>query len=140
MGSHITYSRRVHALLFVCTSPAVQCLLLVPQGPSGEHVIPASCAPVAAAVSCCLTSRRQQARSRFAGTQLAEVLVSCSPRGYLLVRRRVGRGAICWSGGGLDIFRGMLLCVLARVFSCVSGEMEVPVLTGYVEHSVEHTA
>ena len=35
MGSHITYSRRVHALLYVCTSPAVQCLLLVPQGPSG---------------------------------------------------------------------------------------------------------
>ena len=62
--------------------------------PCGKHVIPASCAPVAAVVSCCLTSRRQQARSRFAGTQLAEVLaevlVSCSPRGYLLVRRRVG--------------------------------------------------
>ena len=78
--------------------------------PCGEHVIPASCAPVAAAVvSCCLTSRWQQARSRFAGTQLAEVLaevlVSCSPRGYRL-----------------DIFRGTLLCVLARVFSCVSRE------------------
>ena len=35
VGSHITYSRRVHALLYVCTSPAVQCVLLVPQGPSG---------------------------------------------------------------------------------------------------------
>ena len=29
---------------------------------------------------------------------------------------------VCWSGGGLDIFRGILLCVLARVFSCVSRE------------------
>ena len=69
--------------------------------PYGEHVIPASCAPVAAVVSCCLTSRRQQARSRFAGSQLAEVLVL------------VPRGAICWSAGGLDIFRSTLLCVLA---------------------------
>ena len=118
VGIQITNSRRVHALLYVCTSPAVQCLLLMPQGPSGEHVIPASCAPVAAAVSCCLTSRRQQARSRFAGTQLAEVLVSCSPRGYLLVRRRVGhlpRHATAVRA---------CPCVLV----CVSGEMEVPVL------------
>ena len=35
VGSHITYSRRVHVLLYICTSPAVQCVLLVPQGPSG---------------------------------------------------------------------------------------------------------
>ena len=115
VGSHITYVctpvDRAYALLYVCTSPAVQCLLLVPQGPSGEHVIPASCAPVAAAVSCCLTSRRQQARSRFAGTQLAEVLVSCSQRGYLLVRRRVGH-----------LPRHATTVVLARVFSCVSRE------------------
>ena len=97
--------------------------------PCGEHVIPASCAPVAAAVSCCLTSRRQQARSRFAGTQLAEVLVSCSPRGYLLVRRRVGH-----------LPRHATVRACPCVLVCVSGEMEVPVLTGYVEHSVEHTA
>ena len=55
-----------------------------------SSITTASCAPVAAAISCCLTSRRQQTLSRFAGTQLADVLVSCSPRGYLLVRRRVG--------------------------------------------------
>ena len=97
--------------------------------PCGEHVTPTSCAPVAAVVSCCLTSRREQARFRFAGTQLAEVLVSCSPSGYLLVRRRVGL-----------LPRHATVRACPCVLVCVSGEMEVPVLTGYVEHSVEHTA
>ena len=63
--------------------------------------------------SCCLTSRRQQARSRFAGTQLAEVLVSCSPRGYLLVRRRVGH-----------LPRHSTVRACPCVLVCVSGEID----------------
>ena len=51
------------------------------------------------------------------------------PRGYLLVRRRVGH-----------LSRHATVRACPCVLVCVSGEMEVPVLTGYVEHSEEHTA
>ena len=130
LNSNIAAAVAVAALFvlvsFVTTATTGRSLIrsLIRSGsclPCGEHVIPASCAPVAAAVSCCLTSRWQQARSRFAGTQLAEVLaevlVSCSPRGYLLVRRRVGH-----------LPRHATVRACPCVLVCVSGEMEVPVL------------
>ena len=97
--------------------------------PCGEHVMPASCAPVAAVVSCCLTSRRQQARSRFAGTQLAEVLVSCSPRGYLLVRRRVGH-----------LPRHATVRACPCVLVCLGRDGGTSSVTGCLGHSVGHTA
>ena len=126
LNSNIAAAVAVAALFvlvsFVTTATTGRSLIrsLIRSGsclPCGEHVIPASCAPVAAAVSCCLTSRRQQARSRFAGTQLAEVLVSCSPRGYLLVRRRVGH-----------VPRHATVRACPCVLVCVSGEIAVPVL------------
>ena len=116
VGSHITYSRRVHVLLYICTSPAVQCVLLVPQGPSGPIGWPQS-RHTRQLCSCC--GRCQLLPDLAAATGSFPFRWHAVGRGAVFL---VTRGAICWSGGGLDIFRGTLLCVLARVFSCVSRE------------------